>query len=297
MHIFLLILKIIGIILAAVLLLLLLAAGVILFSPFKYTVDAKKEGKDIEAYGKARWILGAVRLGFTFELKDGERRTDSYLKIFGIKKKKKAPQEETENNDHNESGRQTEHKDTAPQELITEKEETDEIKTSKTTYEETENETKETVNEIKIDTDEEIKENGKKKKREKKEDSGSLKERIALIKDILFDPEKKELREKVLKNSGKLLKHICPKKIRGFVAFGTDDPALTGEILGFLSAVYAATFPVFRLEPDFENKKLEGDIKAKGRIFLVTFLILCYKIYIKSGLRDVLKKGSYEEKD
>jgi hypothetical protein len=74
---------------------------------------------------------------------------------------------------------------------------------------------------------------------------------------------------RVLKEHGmKLGKHVLPKKIKGFVAFGFDDPALTGQTLALLSAILPLIPEELSIEPDFTKKKLLADVSAKGYFFI-----------------------------
>ncbi|MCR5154875.1 MAG: DUF2953 domain-containing protein, partial [Lachnospiraceae bacterium] len=79
-------------------------------------------------------------------------------------------------------------------------------------------------------------------------------------KDLLEDESVRNALSYTLKKVGRLLKYLLPRKIKGYVRFGTGDPATTGKILGAVSAVYAKTGPVFKLEPEFDKKIFECDI-------------------------------------
>ena len=63
-----------------------------------------------------------------------------------------------------------------------------------------------------------------------------------------------------------LLKHIGPRKIKGHVRYGFDEPYKTGQITGYLSLLPFVYQKGFTLEPDFYNKVIDGNISLKGRI-------------------------------
>lgn len=74
----------------------------------------------------------------------------------------------------------------------------------------------------------------------------------------------------------RLLKKIIPKKLKGEVTFGFEDPAITGQVLGgvaFFLPIYKDTVKII---PDFENQVLiaEGQGKGKIRLFHVVYAIL-----------------------
>ncbi len=70
-----------------------------------------------------------------------------------------------------------------------------------------------------------------------------------------------------------LLKHILPRSLKGYMEFGFEDPAVTGQVLGGIGMFYGALPGKLEIYPDFEEKKLNADIKARGRIHLVCLLI------------------------
>jgi len=75
----------------------------------------------------------------------------------------------------------------------------------------------------------------------------------------------------------RLLKHVFPGKISGYVRFGTGDPCSTGQILGLLAAFYGYYGRTLTIQPDFLEKCLETEVKIKGkiRIFTLLMVILC----------------------
>ena len=72
----------------------------------------------------------------------------------------------------------------------------------------------------------------------------------------------------------RLLKHVLPGKISGYVRFGTGDPCTTGQILGLLAAFYGYYGRTMTIQPDFLEKCLETEVKIKGRIRIFTLLMV-----------------------
>ena len=88
-----------------------------------------------------------------------------------------------------------------------------------------------------------------------------------------------------------IIKRILPKKLKGRVAFGMDDPATTGYITGAVSLFYGLWGGHFILEPDFENKKLEADVDLKGRLILGLLVIPAVKVWFNKDIKYIRKKA------
>lgn len=77
-----------------------------------------------------------------------------------------------------------------------------------------------------------------------------------------------------------LLKHIGPRKVKGHVRYGFDEPYKTGKATGYLSLMPFVYHKGFYLEPDFYNKILEGNVLLKGRIRLGYIIRIALNINI-----------------
>ncbi|MDO4614030.1 MAG: hypothetical protein Q4B15_00210 [Lachnospiraceae bacterium] len=87
-----------------------------------------------------------------------------------------------------------------------------------------------------------------------------------------------------------LLRHIGPKKAKGTVTFGLEDPSQTGMILAAASVFFPVYGNKVTLSPNFEEQVLDGELEMKGRIRLG------YLVYL--GLRLILDRevrGSYHK--
>ena len=87
-----------------------------------------------------------------------------------------------------------------------------------------------------------------------------------------------------------ILKRILPKKLNGYVAFGMEDPATTGKILGSVSAFFPIWGGHVTLVPDFENKRLEVDADLKGRIMLALLVIPALKVWFNKDIKYIRRK-------
>lgn len=91
-------------------------------------------------------------------------------------------------------------------------------------------------------------------------------------------------------STGKLLRHVRPRKIRGYLKFGFDDPYYTGLCLGAVSVVYPWYHKTLRIEPDFHHKILEADLYLRGRVFGVYALYIFIKVYFDKNIKYMIRK-------
>ncbi len=108
------------------------------------------------------------------------------------------------------------------------------------------------------------------------------------VQRILNKPETKQAISFAWNELKHLMKHILPRKIRGYVAYGADDPATTGQVLGVLSVVYAKTGQLVEIRPNFAEAQLECDIELRGSIQMFTLLIIAVKVIMNQELRQLI---------
>ena len=108
------------------------------------------------------------------------------------------------------------------------------------------------------------------------------------VQRILAKPETKKAISFAWEKLKRVLKHILPRKIKGYVVFGAGDPATTGQVLGVLSVLYARTGMLLEIHPDFTEKQLECDVLLKGRIQLFTLLVIAVKVFLNQELKTVI---------
>lgn len=108
------------------------------------------------------------------------------------------------------------------------------------------------------------------------------------VQRILSKPETKKALSFIWDKLKGLLKHILPRKVKGYVAFGADDPATTGQVLGVLSVVYARTGQLLEIRPNFMEKQLECDVELKGRVQVFTLLVIAVKVFLNQELRQLI---------
>ena len=88
----------------------------------------------------------------------------------------------------------------------------------------------------------------------------------------------------------KLIRVIKPRKLQGYIHFGMKDPASTGEIAGIIAMFIPLYDGYFQVVPEFEHACFEGNVYMKGRIRIVSILIIGLKIIFNKNLIKVMKK-------
>ena len=110
------------------------------------------------------------------------------------------------------------------------------------------------------------------------------------MKAFALDERTKAAVSLVWKQAGILLGQALPRKIRGRLHFGTEDPALTGQILGAIGIFYPLFMDNVKVEPDFEKPALEGELSLKGRLRIVTVLGIAWRLYRDKNVRYVYRR-------
>ena len=87
-----------------------------------------------------------------------------------------------------------------------------------------------------------------------------------------------------------LLKHILPRKMKGYVAYGADNPATTGQVLGILSVLYAKTGYLLEIRPNFEQAEFKCEVEFRGHIQVITLLGIAVKVFLHQELRKVISE-------
>lgn len=112
------------------------------------------------------------------------------------------------------------------------------------------------------------------------------------LKALLEKDVTKEALQDLKKETGIFLKLFLPKKLKGYVEFGTGDPASTGQILGMISVFYFGLFPDVALYPFFEEKRFVTELFVKGSLSLRKMLGCLIRLYGNRKIKYVYKKIS-----
>ncbi len=110
----------------------------------------------------------------------------------------------------------------------------------------------------------------------------------------LWDAETTKKTVSLLKKQAfKIIKHILPNKVKGYIHYGFDDPATTGEVLAVISAFYPVLSPHFEIVPDFNDKVIEADVHIKGRIHLIYIVGCALRILISPDTIRTIKRTKH----
>lgn len=127
------------------------------------------------------------------------------------------------------------------------------------------------------------------KKRQKKEEPSAF-EQLKRYYRFFKASENRGMIKFVFRMIGKMLKSILPRRMSGRLNFGTDDPALTGYIVGVVSVFYPIYQDNFILTPDFIEPRLEGHVKASGRIIIGALVFYAVRIILDKRVRRLIKE-------
>lgn len=107
--------------------------------------------------------------------------------------------------------------------------------------------------------------------------------------DVISSAEFQKAFQLCRTETGALLQHICPKKIKGDLLIGTGDPASTGQVLAICGILYPFLGNQIAVTPDFEQQIVEGKLLIKGRITLFRMIRCAWIIYFNKDMRRVIK--------
>lgn len=117
--------------------------------------------------------------------------------------------------------------------------------------------------------------------------------KIKKVYEFITLKENQDCAKAVLKIGTRLLRHMRPRKIKGFVRFGMDDPCRTGQILGVLAVFYGFYGKNISIYPEFESSCLDGEVLIKGYMQIGVILFHALKIYLSKELKTL--KYNYQQ--
>lgn len=124
-----------------------------------------------------------------------------------------------------------------------------------------------------------------------------IKEKLEKWIEILTRERTKTAVGKAKRQICRLLKHILPRKWNAYVNFGFEDPALTGQILGYYWMFIGLWAERLICVPDFEHKTFSGNIRAKGHIQVFQLIYAAYQFLFDKDLVYLRKLGSEMNSD
>lgn len=295
------VLKVLGILILSLLGIVILVLLLVLFVPVRYRIYAERKlesGLPVLAKMKATWFFHFLNVHFSYPEEAYVKVRIGCFTVFRSDRTKEKPRKEEAVSESKSSPKtaKTNGKTKEETELRTEKEE--QIEEGK-----------------KEELKEEKRKTGEKEKIEDEENPARknfFKKFLALLRNLRYtitqicDKIKKIVKnikyymdvissaefQKVFKlcgtQAGALLRHICPKKIKGNLLIGTGDPASTGQVLAIYGMLYPFLGSQIMVTPDFEQQIVEGELLVKGRITLFRLIRCAWIIYFNKDMRRVI---------
>lgn len=302
------ILKIIGIVLLCIIGFVLLLLLLLLFVPVRYRIDAEKheEGeKPVCAHAAVTWLLHLVNARVLYPSEELYRVRIAFFKILprGDKEDKTASKEDNKKKekekdtdkeidggwdkiDENDFSEASEPKSNENENKIKDGEtQKEEKKAQKNPFEKLKDKIISVIENIKFKTDgiyAKIK---------------NVFENIEYYLDIITSDTFERAFELSKKELIRLFEAIKPRKIRGHIDFGAEEPDTTGKVLSVYSAVYPYIGRELSLVPHFDEKVLEGSIYLRGRIRLFTLLVIAVRVYFNKDVKRIIKLFKKENKN
>ena len=303
LQVFFLILKIIGIILAAVLGLVILLLLLVLFVPVRYRAYGVKKEGECRAEAKISWLLHLISVPVAF--REGE--LSAKIKILGITlmdltdsgsfeeaEPVPEPAERTEEQKTAQSGERQaqEHpveKQAAPERTSQKKEELEEEEEEKNGIFSRFLQFLRMIWKFFAGIPRKL----KNLKCTFRRFCGKIKRmarKYRAAKEFALDERTKAAVRLVLEQAKIFARQALPRKICGEVRFGTSDPALTGQILGIAGIFYPLFMDNVKVDPDFEQTILEGELFLKGRLRIVSAVRIAWRLFRDKNVRYVYRK-------
>lgn len=94
----------------------------------------------------------------------------------------------------------------------------------------------------------------------------------------------------LLRQVKKIILHVIPRKVKGDLTIGFEDPSTTGQVLAACSVLYAWYGDSLMITPDFEEGKLKGQLDMKGRIRIGALALCAVRVLIDRQFWATLKR-------
>ena len=304
MSIFLLILKIIGIILLSIISLLLIIIALILFVPIRYRIIANKfEDSDFYAEIKLTWLLHFINIliKYTDDLYYRVRvilipikKSDNLKKHKNNSKKTEPYSDDAKSID--EGGNisdESANEDISDNEISKDKEEI--VSTSDLDENDDDNikfdENKGIIYKIRFVLTKffEFLFNIKEKLNEAYNTVVNIVKDIDYYINALKDERNKKVISLCLSQASSIINNIKPKIFNVNLTIGIDEPYTMGQIL----SIYGILFPIIHdkitINPVYDKEVIEGDLYIKGRISVFVLIRAAIKIYFNRDYKRMIK--------
>lgn len=123
-----------------------------------------------------------------------------------------------------------------------------------------------------------------------------LQETVSYYYNLISHERTKSLIGQAVREIWGVIKYIAPTKLKANLHIGMENPYQTGQICMAAAILYPVYQNSIQLEPDFEQKVLEGDFFLKGRIRLGRFIVVAVKLLVNRDFWFVIRRIKPKEK-
>lgn len=293
LHIFGVILRIIGILLLAILVLVIVLVAAVLFVPVRYRIYGEYKDR-LDVQGRVSFLGPFIRLSVKYN-----DMWEYKLRIFGIPVRKSRIEKPDDYFDDQEDDA-----DVYSQQEFTADRTGQEDKADKKDKAKREVSDKQSLNESdgKESQDTDAGNNPRLKGESHSSGAGlkmkTMKAKVRRIFDIIrqihalrTDVRVKSGMHKAFLQIKQFLAHVRPRKLRGYIHFGMEDPSYTGQLLGIIAIIRSMWGCRVRIQPEFEEKILEAQLKCKGYVQGIVLARLGFFAIFDKDIRYMLDRG------
>lgn len=118
----------------------------------------------------------------------------------------------------------------------------------------------------------------------------SKKEELSRMAKPFLTDASKALYKRVIAHLLYLWKHYKPRRIQGWMKYGTGAPDVTGQLTGVLYMILPARADKFELIPEFTDKVFETDILIKGHIRTCHLIRVVFLLWRDKQLMRLIRR-------
>lgn len=117
-----------------------------------------------------------------------------------------------------------------------------------------------------------------------------MENRLSRAKSWIKDPENQAMLRMIWKETRTFFRHILPRRGKGRLTVGFDDPYLTGQFLSAAGLLYPVLGDRIEIYPVFDHPALEGEFWVKGRIRALSVAMIGYRLWRNKNFRKIIRR-------
>lgn len=126
------------------------------------------------------------------------------------------------------------------------------------------------------------------------EKAEELSEKAEMGMEFLEDEENRKTFALIIRQLLKILRHIRPRKLEGYLTLGLEDPYTMGKVMSAAAFFWPWYQETFRLTPVFDEKVIDGEVSIRGHLRLGYIAVCAVRILLNKNfcrlLRMLLKR-------